>query len=87
MVVASPFSSIRIWEENADRYFPDQKSLIRWIDQPSLVPFLPMLPQQTQGEFRAIVIRKMIEQTQQKDGRYFERFRRMNLTARKEMAN
>lgn len=86
VVVASPFSSVRIWEENADRYFPDQESMIRWIDQPSLVPFLPLLPKQTQGKFRDIVIRKMIEETQQQDGRCFETFRRMNLTARKEVA-
>jgi trans-aconitate 2-methyltransferase len=83
LVSKFPFSEAKVWEENADRYFPNVDSLIKWLDQPSLVPFLEHLPQAEKPEFRSIIIKKMIEMTLQKDGRCFETFRRINVFARK----
>jgi trans-aconitate methyltransferase len=76
---ASGFDDIQVWEENADRYFPDEATMIGWIDQPSLVPFLAQLPEAMQSSFRDFVIHRMIERTKQADGRFFETFRRINV--------
>jgi trans-aconitate methyltransferase len=43
IVVKAGFAGFQVWEENADRYFPDENSLIAWIDQPSIVPFLSQI--------------------------------------------
>jgi trans-aconitate 2-methyltransferase len=74
----------RVWGENADRFFPDTEAMIKWIDQPSLVPFIIHVPDNKKSAFREYVIRKMIEKTKQDDGRCFETFRRINAVARKE---
>lgn len=84
LAIASPFCDLRVWEENADRYFPDTDTMIGWIDQPSLVPFLPRVPEVDRSAFREMVVERMIVATQQADGQYFETFRRVNLSARKE---
>ena len=73
----------RVWGENADRYFPDEEMMIGWIDQPSLVPFLVHVPTADKDAFRTFVVRRMIEETKQYDGRCFETFRRINLSATK----
>lgn len=83
LVKDSCFSSAEVWGENADRYFPDTEALIKWIDQPSLVPFMTCVSELDKAPFRKFVVRKMIEETSQADGRCFETFRRMNLLARK----
>jgi trans-aconitate 2-methyltransferase len=70
-----------LWSENADRYFPDADSLIRWIDQPSLVPFLDHLPDHARTPFREFVVGRMSVLTRHHDGNYFETFRRINLSA------
>jgi trans-aconitate methyltransferase len=80
---ASGMDRARVWGENADRYFPDRQAMIRWIDQPSLVPFLAHLPASVKPRFREYVIKRMIEETRQDDGRCFETFRRINVSARK----
>ena len=72
----------RVWGENADRYFSDAEEMIRWIDQPSLVPFLAHVPDSAKPRFRECVIRRMIEETRQDDGRCSETFRRINVSAR-----
>ena len=36
-----PCRETRVCGENADRFFPDAQTMIRWIDQPCLVPILP----------------------------------------------
>ncbi len=79
----SGLKNIRVWGGNADRYFPDRETMIKWIDQPSLVPLLPFLPEQERAPFRDYVVKRMIEETLQPDGTCFETFRRINLKAEK----
>jgi trans-aconitate methyltransferase len=74
---------VQVWGENADRFFPDAEALIRWIDQPSLVPFLPWVPEGEKAHFRAGVVHRMLRATLRENGKYFERFRRINVLARK----
>ncbi len=57
--------------------------MIRWIEQPSLVPFLVYVADQEKELFQGFVVRRMIEETKQEDGRCFETFRRINISARK----
>ncbi len=83
LVESSGLTNTRIWGENADRYFPNQKAMIDWIDQPSLVPFLYLVPSHHKEAFRIFVIKRMIEETKKDDGRCFETFRRINLSATK----
>ena len=83
MMDASGMDSGRVWGENADRYFPDAEEMIKWIDQPSLVPFLAHLPETAKPRLREYVVKRMIEETRQDDGRCFETFRRINVSARK----
>jgi trans-aconitate 2-methyltransferase len=77
------FAQSRVWGENADRYFADQETMIKWIDQPSLVPFLQLVADEHKEAFRQFVIDRMVRKTCQDDGRCFETFRRINLVARK----
>ena len=56
--------------------------MIQWIDQPSLVPFLSHIADPAAREiFRCFVVDRMIEKTKQQDGRCFETFRRINISA------
>lgn len=82
LVMSSGLRDARVWGENADRFFPGAEAMIRWIDQPSLVPFLAHVPEAHRGAFREFVVRRMVEETQQVDGRCFETFRRINVSAR-----
>ncbi|MCI0541434.1 MAG: methyltransferase domain-containing protein [Verrucomicrobiales bacterium] len=77
------FRELKVWGENADRFFPDTEAMIRWIDQPSLLPFLPCVVATQRDGFRAQVIARMISETKKDDGRCFEAFRRINVFARK----
>jgi len=83
LVHASGLAEGRVWGENADRYFADAEAMTQWIDQPSLVPFLPRIPDGARARFREHVIAGMIERTRQADGRCFETFRRINVSAHK----
>ncbi|MEJ2246610.1 MAG: methyltransferase domain-containing protein [Acidobacteriota bacterium] len=78
---SSELNNVQVWGENADRNFPDVDTMIQWIDQPSLVPFLIHIDDLNKESFRSFVIRRMIEETKQEDGRCFETFRRINLSA------
>ena len=80
---SSDFQNVHVWGENADRYFPDEEAMIRWIDQPSLVPFVAHVPDSEKDSFRNFVITKMLEITKQNDGTCFETFRRINISATK----
>ena len=78
------FKEVKVWGENADRYFNNVDDMIGWIEQPSIVPFVEYLVDDTlKRVFRNLVIDKMIKETLQEDGRCFETFRRVNLFARK----
>jgi len=76
------FAGFEVWEENKDRYFPDENALIAWIDQPSIVPFLAQITEPEDKErFRQRVIDQMLAATRQANGTFFETFRRINLVA------
>ncbi len=77
------FAEKKVWGENADRYFESTEAMVRWIDQPSLVPFLPCVAGTDKQRFRDAVVERMIEETVQDDGTCFETFRRINVFARK----
>lgn len=81
LVFETNFKEIEIWEENSDRFFENQDEMIRWIDQPSIVPFLKLVDTEDKDKFRNEVIEKMIHSTKQSDGRCFETFRRINIYA------
>jgi trans-aconitate methyltransferase len=83
LIDASGMNDGRVWGENADRHFSDAEEMIKWIDQPSLVPFLAHIPEKAKPRFREFVIGRMIEETRQNDGRCFETFRRINVSAHK----
>lgn len=75
------FSSVKLNYINADRYFADAEEMIKWINQPSIVPFIEQIPDEKKEIFRQNVIDMMISKTKQPDGRCFETFRRINLMA------
>ena len=78
------FSGIKIWEEEADRYFQDEEEMIKWIEQPSLVPFLKSVSdKELKKNFTDEVEAEMIKRTKLEDGRHFEPFRRINVYAKK----
>jgi len=77
------FTEIKIWEENADRYFISAEEMIKWIDQPSLVPFLREIVEQDKSKFRDVVVNEMIQKSKKPDGKCFEMFRRINVRAKK----
>ncbi|HHV63578.1 MAG TPA: class I SAM-dependent methyltransferase [Peptococcaceae bacterium] len=77
------FKELRCWEENADRNFRTKDEIVKWIDQPSIVPFLEVLPKEKQPGFRDEVVNRMVYKTKNSDGTYFETFRRINVFARK----
>ncbi len=77
------FSEFTITEINRDRYFSCPDEMIKWIDQPCIVPFIERVPGALKSTFRKEVIEKMIEKTQQKDGTCFEMFRRIQVYAKK----
>jgi trans-aconitate 2-methyltransferase len=80
----TPDSGItRFGGENADRYFRDEKPMIGWIEQPSIVLFLAVLPENVKKSFRDLVVKKMIKRTKQPDGTCFETFRRINVYGEK----
>jgi len=79
------FHIVYLEYENADRYFSDSEEMIKWIDQPSIVPFIKCIPIENKENFRNRVIDMMIEKTEQSDGRCFETFRRIDLKAVKDI--
>jgi trans-aconitate methyltransferase len=83
VVEDTDFVDVNLGEENADRYFPNTEAMIKWIDQPSIVPFLKHVSLEDKDSFRNFVADRMVGETKQEDGRCFETFRRINLSARK----
>lgn len=81
--ISRGFSSCNISEVNRDRFFSDADEMIRWIDQPSIVPFVRALPEGVREKFRDEVVRAMLDRTLQADGTCFETFRRIHVRADK----
>lgn len=77
------FSESKVTEENADRFFSDADEMIRWIDQPSIVPFVGAIPDERKEQFRNAVVEAMLLKTMQPDGTCFETFRRIKVFAQK----
>jgi trans-aconitate 2-methyltransferase len=77
------FVEKKVWSENADKHFESAEAMTKWIDQPSLVPFLGYVAEKERQRFRDAVVEQMIEETLQNDGTYFETFRRINVLVRK----
>lgn len=77
------FSDHDIAEMNRDRYFPSSDALIKWIDQPCIVPFIGRIPAGQKEAFRGEVIAAMLKRTLQPDGTCFETFRRLQVYAQK----
>ena len=77
------FAEKRVWSENGDKHFESAEAMTKWIDQPSLVPFLGHVADKDRQRFRDAVVERMINETLQGDGMYFETFRRINVLARK----
>lgn len=80
---SSRLQQVQVWGENEDRHFADEETMVRWVDQPSIVPFLDQVSDWDKESFRSFVVRRMVEETKQEDGRCFETFRRINLSAQK----
>lgn len=78
-----PCRELRVYGDDADRFFPDAETMTRWIDRPCLVPFLPCVAPTDREAFRAEVIERMVQATRQPDGRCFELFRRVQVFLRK----
>ena len=83
LVKENKFRESRCWEENADRYFKTKEDMVKWIDQPSIVPLLKFLPEEKKNGFRNEVVHRMVDKTIQPDETCFETFRRINVFARK----
>lgn len=83
-VSCSGFKDIKVWGENADRYFSGRDEMIKWIEQPSIVPLIKMVAAKDKDEFMRDVVDQMIARTEGDDGRCFETFRRINVYAVKQ---
>lgn len=83
LIGQSPFVDAATRGENADRYFPDSEAILGWIDHPSIVPFKQHLDAHTGERFHAAVAARMLDETRQADGTFFETFRRIDVVARK----
>lgn len=81
IVAASGFSTYSVMGVNKDRYFSNADEMIKWIDQPSIVPFIRLIPDEMKTEFRDDVITSMLQKTLQPDGTCFETFRRIHVKA------
>lgn len=83
LVFQAGFTEAEVWGENRDRYFDDAEQMIRWIDQPCLVPFMEVLSEADKADFRRQVIDGVLRRTAQSGGSCFMTFRRINVTTRK----
>lgn len=83
IVAASGCCRYSIAEVNRDRFFSNADEMIKWIDQPSIVPFISMIPEEMKMEFRDDVVQAMLTKTLQPDGTCFETFRRIRIKASK----
>lgn len=77
------YSHFTITEVNRDRYFSTSDEMIKWIEQPCIVPFIDCIPNTLKSKFHKEVIEEMLERTQQPNGTCFETFRRLQIYAQK----
>lgn len=77
------FTEKNVWSQDADKYFESIEAMTKWIDQPSIVPFLGCVAEKDKQRFRDDVVERMIKETVKDDGTCFETFRRINVLARK----
>ncbi len=83
MLARSPFEDVEVSIEHKERLFPSTDSIIKWIDQPCLVPFLAVVGEDDKQEFRAAVIKEVLDRTRQESGGFLEQFYRLDIRARK----
>lgn len=83
LVDAAGFAGSQIMEQHIDRYFSDADELVRWVDQPCIVPFLECVPEAKKAAFRDLVVDEMVERTRQPDGTHLEKFCRINVIGTK----
>ncbi len=81
LLATSRFAAAEVWHEDAETVFQTADTLIGWIDQPSLVPFMTCIAGPDKQRFRGIVVARMLERTRQSDGTFLETFRRINVRA------
>jgi trans-aconitate 2-methyltransferase len=81
MAESEAFTDVRVEGENADRTMT-QDELVRWLDQPSLVPFLKHLPPEDAQTFRDAAVDAMLAATKHGEDEYFETFRRIDVFAK-----
>ena len=77
------FRNYRVWDENRDTYFSEERRLISMVEEAGMVPFLAVLPEDVKQVFSKEVFERLIAKTKQPDGRCFETFRRINAYAEK----
>ncbi|MEM7626269.1 MAG: methyltransferase domain-containing protein [Planctomycetota bacterium] len=82
-ITTAGFESASVVGQNRDRTFADADEMIRWIDQPALLPFLPRLLETLRPRFRQRVIETMTKRCGRADGGFFESFRRIDVTAKR----
>lgn len=83
LINKSGFKDCHIKEVNRDRYFAYAEEIIKWIDQPSIVPFIANIPDELKADFHNAVIHSMLDKTLQADGACFETFGRIHIVAYK----
>lgn len=81
LISNAAFSESEVTEEYVDRYFSSADEMIKWLGQPTIVPFLTVIPGSLKERFRNEVIEKMLLKTLQPDGTCFETFRRIRVKA------
>lgn len=83
LVADAGFTDVVIDLQNADRTFTED-GLVRWIEQPSIVPFMPRISDESMKKsFLDAVVRETLARTSDHRGGYFETFRRIDVRARK----
>jgi len=83
VLARSPLQDVGVQEEHMERLFPSADPLIKWIEQPCLIPFLSVIDERDKKAFRDTVVARMIEMTQQTGGGFLELFCCLDVFARK----
>ena len=66
------------------RLFSDTDAIVRWIEQPCLVPFLDFIQdERDKKDFHDVVVNEILRRTKKGDGTHLEIFKLLNVTAAK----